>query len=203
MEWAVELVELRKRPLLRGISFAAPAGAITAVTGGPDATRALLFRLVAGLELPERGAVLVLGDDISRARRRAKPRAGVVFAGPDFALFSGQTVRENVGVDALLNRCGLVAVADELPDALPLALRRRTALARALAQRAPLVLIDAFDAGLDAREAGLLVELLRGSSALLMVADRALAAQVADVVIDLDELAGYDMTGSLRELMAQ
>jgi ABC-type transporter Mla maintaining outer membrane lipid asymmetry ATPase subunit MlaF len=212
MPWAVELVEVHRRPLLRGVSFGAPAGAITAVTGGAEHTGALIFRMVLGLEAPEAGAVLVRGADISRAgeseRIRITRGLGAVFAGEDFGLFGTDTVRENVAtavrhvgrtgrrregqaVAAALDRLDLAAVAGEQPSVLPLAARRRLAFARALAQRAPLVVVDAFDAGTSDDEAMQLASLLRedrderGASAVLIVADAGLAARVADHVVDL------------------
>jgi phospholipid/cholesterol/gamma-HCH transport system ATP-binding protein len=214
MPWAVELVEVHRRPLLRGVSFGAPVGAITAVTGGAEHAGGLIFRMVLGLEAPEAGAVLVRGADMSRAddheRVRIRRSLGAVFCGEDFGLFGTDTVRENVAeavrlvgrsgrrrereaVASALDRLDLSAVADEHPSVLPVAERRRLAFARALALRAPLVVVDAFDSGTSEAEAAQLASLLRedrderGASAVLMAASAGLAARLADHVIDLDE----------------
>lgn len=213
MEWAVEAVEVHRRPLLHGVSFGAPARAVTAVVGGDVQRRTTLFRMAAGLEPVDYGAMLVLGHDIARARRRARVRLqrrlGVIFGGPEQALFADGTAWENVelavrtagrvgraGVDAAiesaLDAVALAHVGGERPASLSPAQRRRLAFARALVLHPPLLLADGVDDDGDPGEALRLGALVasqcrrRGSSALLFLGDAGLAAQIADVVIDLD-----------------
>lgn len=229
MDWAVEIVEVHRRPLLRGVSFGARARAVTAVAGGSAEARTLLFRLIAGLEGIDRGAVLVLGGDMSRARSRARGklqrRLGVVFGGPDQALFGSGSAWDNVelavrtagrvgrrGVEAaveeVLDRVGLGFVAGERPGALTPAQRRRLAVARALVLRPPLLLVDALDGGGDPAEAAFLASLLhaersaRGAASVVFAHDTVLAARLADEVVDLGALLnplGYGP--SLTELL--
>lgn len=212
MQWVVEAVEVHRRPLVAGVSFGAPARAVTAVTGGDGRQRTLLFRIAAGLERLDRGAMLVLGQDVSRARRRQRAkiqrRLGVVFGGPDQALFADGTAWENVAmavraagrtgrlgvdrvVEAALDDVGLGHVGGELPGALSTVERRRLALARAIALNPPLLLADGLDDDGDPEEAVRLGALVRdhcrrrGGAALLFLAEPAVAECVADSVADL------------------
>jgi ABC-type transporter Mla maintaining outer membrane lipid asymmetry ATPase subunit MlaF len=217
MHAAVEFVEVHRRPELRGLSFAAPAQGVTAVTGGSPGLQSLVFRMVCGLDVPDGGAVLVLGRDISRARKRERRqiqrRMGVVFGGEDLGLFADATARENVAIavgsagrvgrkrrraaiDAALQALDLSHLADALPADLTGPQRKRLALARALALRAPLVVADAFDHGCDGDESAALAEFVaedgrrRGTAALLAVREADLAARIADEIIDLSVLVG-------------
>lgn len=173
---------------------------------------AVLFRMIAGLEPVDYGAVIVLGEDISRARahdrKRLLRRLGFVFGGPEFALFASATVRDNVSVfvknagraarrrepatvEEALERLDLTQVADATPDQLGAAQRKRLALARALALRSPLVVADAFDHASEASEVEHLAAAIRedrrhrGGAAVLFMSHAELAARVADEVIEL------------------
>jgi ABC-type transporter Mla maintaining outer membrane lipid asymmetry ATPase subunit MlaF len=214
VQWVVEAVEVHRRRVLDGVSFGAPARAVTAVVGGDAHQRTLLFRMAAGLAQLDRGAMLVLGEDMSRARRRARARIqrrlGVIFGGPDQALFADGTAWENVAlavraagrtgragadaaVESALDAVGLGHVGGELPGSLTIAQRRRLALARAIALNAPLLLGDALDEDGDPAEAVRLGGLVRdacrrrGGAAVLFLGDPAVAECVADVVVDLAE----------------
>jgi ABC-type polar amino acid transport system ATPase subunit len=217
MSLAVEIVEVHRRPTLRGVSMAAPARGITAVVDPSRSRGALLFRMVAGLEPVDDGAVIVLGKDITRARsrdrRRLLSRVAFVFGGPEFALFANATVRDNVSffvrsagragrrqgsavAEEVIELLDLADVADATPDRLNPVQRKRLALARALALRSPLVVADAFDDATEAREVERLAATVReeqcrrGSAAVLFMADGDLAARVADDVIELPTMQG-------------
>jgi ABC-type transporter Mla maintaining outer membrane lipid asymmetry ATPase subunit MlaF len=198
--------------LLAGVSFGAPLGAITALAGGVPGAGSLLFRMLAGLEGLDAGAVLVFGQDISRAlpreRRRLQRRLAVAFGGHDNALFASSTVAENVAVavaaagrvgrrgagalvDGALAQVGLEHAAHALPDALTVGERKRLALARALALRSPLLLVDAFDEGVDELEVATMAAIVRADrlrnagAAVLVIGDAQRASDVADVVVVL------------------
>jgi ABC-type transporter Mla maintaining outer membrane lipid asymmetry ATPase subunit MlaF len=89
--------------------------------------------------------------------------------------------------------------------------RKRLAVARALALRSPLVVADGFDEGAGGAEVRALAALIgedrarMGGAALLVMADRALAADVADEVIDLgallDRSGGEALDGRLGEYL--
>ena len=218
MHCAVEFVEVHRRPQVRGLSFAAPAQGVTAVTGGASGLQTLVFRMICGLDVPDGGAVIVLGRDMSRAgkrdRRQIQRRMGVVFGGQELGLFAGASARENVAIavrtagrsgrgreramiDGGLQALDISHLADLVPADLTARQRKRLALARALAQRAPLLVADAFDDGCDGDEAAALAEVVaeecrrRGTAAVLALRDAGLAARVAEHVVDLSVLVGH------------
>jgi ABC-type polar amino acid transport system ATPase subunit len=94
-----------------------------------------------------------------------------------------------------LDRFGLGHLAAELPDALSASQRRCLALARALALRAPLVLVDGLDEGLDAGALSEVCAIVRAESRarsatwLVTVRDPAVAELVADEVVELGHSA--------------
>lgn len=174
VSWGFELIDVSKREgrrtVLDGANVGARMGLVTAVLGPSGTGKTMMFRLFAGLEQPDTGAVLVAGHDISRLRGRARKklqrRMSVVFQGTEAGLFAKLSVRENMEfpmraagrvparrLEAVareeLTRFGLGHLADAFPDALSPAQRRCLALARAVALRAPLVLVDGLDDDLD------------------------------------------------------
>lgn len=210
--WAVEVVEVHKRPLLEGVSFGVAARGITAVVDPWKGPGSLLFRLIAGLEGVDEGAVIVFGEDMSRSgaadRRRLQRRIGFVFGPPDYALFANATARDNIStfvrtagragrrttariVEDALRAVELDSAGDARPEDLTLEGRKRLALARALALQSPFLVIDGFDEQADPEEAAALAAVLRedrahrGAGALLFMGDAGLAAEIADEVIEL------------------
>ncbi|WP_354700886.1 putative ABC transporter ATP-binding protein [Paraconexibacter sp. AEG42_29] len=177
MSWGFELIDVEKRygsvRALDGFDLGARMGSITALVGPAGCGKTTVFRLLAGLERPDVGAVLVAGKDIGNARggrlKKIQSRMAVVFdaaADGSHALFGTATVLENVEFPMRavgrvprrrlelvarteLDRFGLGALSDELPGALSRSQRKSLALARAFAMKAPLVLVDDLAAGLD------------------------------------------------------
>src|SRR5438105_15713279 len=80
-------------PAVAGVSFEAPRGAITAVLGPSGAGKSTVLRIVAGLEDPDTGRVLIDGEDCASVPVQ-KRGVGLVFQ--HYALFRHMTVRENV-----------------------------------------------------------------------------------------------------------
>ena len=165
-------------PLVHDVAMAVPMGRKHVVLGPIHAGKTMLLRHIVGLECAATGVATVGGETFrltgeSRdALRRMRTRLGVVFEGS--ALFSRLSALENVelpllehapdddvDVDAirqtareLLVEVGLGAVDDDvLPEQLGRAAQRRVALARALALRPPVVLLDEPTVGLDAHAA--------------------------------------------------
>ncbi len=179
--------------------------AFVALVGPSGAGKTTLVRLLAGLERPERGHLVVDGAawcDVARrafvpARRR---RAGVVFQ--DYALFPTMTVKEQLlyaagrgeraFVDELLETMHLAGYADHRPDALSGGQKQRVALARALAVRPRLLLLDEPFAALDEALRVRLQDELRlfhdrlGLTTVCVTHDRAEVQRLADAVIALD-----------------
>ncbi len=165
MRPALEFVEVRRTTGLpqpvRGLSFAAEEGLITAAVSSSIALKATIQAMSTGHTTPRDGAVLVFGEDISRARplrlRALRRKVAVVGApglgdnGDGLDLDRDRSVRRTLSASAV-ERLELSEVADERVGHLPAHLRRRVAIGRALATRAPLVLINGFDLSTDTDE---------------------------------------------------
>src|SRR5216683_3075921 len=150
-------------PAVSDVSFEAPRGAITAVLGPSGAGKSTVLRIVAGLEAPDSGRVLIDGQDCAHVPVR-KRGVGLVFQ--HYALFRHMTVRENVAfglsvrrvprkevaarVAELLQLVQLEHLADRYPAQLSGGQRQRIAFARALAVRPRVLLLDEPFGALDA-----------------------------------------------------
>lgn len=157
---ALEVVGLGKTypggpPVLRDVSLSVAAGERLALLGVSGSGKSTLLRCVAGFETPDAGDVRLDGGSVLNvpAERRG---VGMVFQAP--VLFGHLSVRENVAfgprvqgraerevqrtVAELLARTGLEAQAEQRPDQLSGGQAQRAALARALAARPRLLLLD-------------------------------------------------------------
>ena len=146
------------------VSFAAAEGTITALLGPSGSGKSTVLRMIAGLEQPDSGSVIVAGEELTDASVQDR-RLGFVFQ--HYALFRHMTVRKNVAfglsvrraekdaqkkrVDELLELVGLAPFADRYPDQLSGGQRQRVALARALAPSPQVLLLDEPFGALDAR----------------------------------------------------
>ena len=163
-------------PMLRDVSVTVPRGRTNLVLGPIHSGKSLLLRHIVGLECAEHGTIVVDGEaydatgEPDSVLRRMRTRMGVVFEGS--ALLTRLSVLENVELpllehtaataeearDAareLLAEVGLVFDVDLTPLQLGRLERRRVALARALALRPPIVLLDEPTHGLDSHSAQL------------------------------------------------
>ena len=163
-------------PMLHDVSIAVPHGRTHLVLGPIHSGKSLLLRHIVGLECAEHGTIVVDGEsydatgESEAVLRRMRTRLGVVFEGS--ALLTRLSVLENVELpllehtaataeearDAareLLAEVGLLLEVDLTPLQLGRLERRRVALARALALRPPIVLLDEPTHGLDSHSAQL------------------------------------------------
>jgi NitT/TauT family transport system ATP-binding protein len=127
-------------------------GRTTALVGPSGCGKSTLLRLVAGLDEPSAGSVLIGGETPEETRRRA----GLAVAFQDAALLPWRTVRGNValaltlarrppdpsGVEALIDLVGLSGFADRRPAELSGGMRQRAAIARCLVGAPELLLLD-------------------------------------------------------------
>jgi sulfate/thiosulfate transport system ATP-binding protein len=159
---------LRKRygsfTALDDVSVEVPDGSLTALLGPSGSGKSTLLRVIAGLEEPDGGEV-VIGDQVATGLPPQRRNVGFVFQ--HYAAFKHMTVRDNVGfglrirkrpkaeirqrVDELLALVQLDGFAERYPAQLSGGQRQRMALARALAVEPRVLLLDEPFGALDAR----------------------------------------------------
>jgi iron(III) transport system ATP-binding protein len=153
------------RSVLSGLSLEVRAGDWAALLGPSGAGKTTILRLVAGLEKPDRGQVLIDGRDAGDLAPRDRG-IGMVFQ--DLALWpfltAGRHVSEVSRSDprALLERVGLGGLESKRPHELSGGERQRLALARALARGPRLLLLDEPFSGIDPLLRRALAEMLAG-----------------------------------------
>ena len=162
---------------VRDVSFAVGEGEIFAIIGPNGAGKTTLFNCIAGALRPTTGSIVFGGTRIDRARPHRICRLGLVRTFQIVKPFRGMTVAENVrvaaharepraaGADAVaratIERVGLGPYADLDADTLNVAQTRRLEIARALATRPRMILLDEMLAGLTATETAALCDELR------------------------------------------
>jgi putative ABC transport system ATP-binding protein len=177
---------------LRGTDLTMAAGEFVAVMGPSGCGKSTLLNMIAGLDTPDDGTIVVADeplvgkseDDLARMRRR---HIGIVFQ--FFNLLEGMSVLENVALPAmiagssrkqaetrardLLDLLGLADKARNAPGVLSGGQRQRLAIARALAHQPTLVLADEPTGALDSDGGAEVMELFRrlhaGGQAILLV----------------------------------
>jgi putative ABC transport system ATP-binding protein len=193
--------------ILHPLDLHIDAGRVAAITGPSGSGKSTLLGLIAGLDAPSTGRILIAGADITAmgedelARFRGA-RIGFVFQ--FFHLLPSLTAWENVRVpleiagapdpgaraDALLAEVGLTARRHHYPSQLSGGEQQRVAIARALANDPPLLLADEPTGNLDSTTGHQVIDLLlevnrrRQTTIVLVTHDPELAAR-ADVSIAL------------------
>jgi len=189
-------------------------GARAAVVGESGSGKSTLLHLLAGISVPDRGRVEVLGTDLAALPEAARDRfrgahVGLVFQ--SLNLFRGITALENLlaaplfaGRPArgdrdrardLLDRVGLGSRAGHRPSQLSLGEQQRVAIARALMNRPALLLCDEPTGSLDARNRDEVVALLRSvageeKATLLVVTHDAAVVAAFEETVRIADLAG-------------
>ncbi len=189
--------------ILHPTSAVIPNGQFVAIVGPSGSGKSTLLGLIAGLDAPTSGSVLIDGVDITQldedalARLRGE-KIGFVFQ--FFHLIPSLTARENIAVpmeiagsahvrrraDELLEEVGLTDRGHHYPSQLSGGEQQRVALARALANAPPIVLADEPTGNLDSANGRHILDLLReihtsrGTTLVLVTHDAELAA-TADV----------------------
>jgi putative ABC transport system ATP-binding protein len=173
-------VGARARVVLHDVSLQLAAGQYVAIMGESGAGKSTLLNLIAGLDVPDSGRIVVAGqdlaalDDAGRTRLR-RARMGFVFQA--FHLLPHLSVARNVGLPLALNGAASAAITprveemlaavgmldrqNDLPNQLSGGEMQRVAIARALAHRPSLVLADEPTGNLDADSAAEVLALLR------------------------------------------
>lgn len=148
--------------VLRGIDLDVEPGESLALLGPSGCGKTTLLRLIAGLERPDSGAVVIGGTEMAATKTWVPPEkrnVGMVFQ--DWALFPHMTVGANVGyglprserdgprVNEALDMVGLADLASRMPETLSGGQQQRVALARAIAPRPTVLLLDEPFSNLD------------------------------------------------------
>ena len=183
------------------VSLELPKGALLALLGPSGCGKTTTLRMIAGLEQPDSGRVVVAGQDVT-ALPPHRRNMGVVFQ--SYALFPHMSALANAGFGlemrgvgraerlaqarGALEMVGLGALADRKPRAMSGGQQQRVALARALAIRPDLLLLDEPLSALDAKRREEVRDEIRalqqrlGTTAIFVTHDQSEALAMADLV---------------------
>jgi branched-chain amino acid transport system ATP-binding protein len=166
---------------VQGVSLDVHAGTLCALIGPNGAGKTTLFALMSGFLAPDSGRVSFDGHDITGQAPHRNARLGLARTFQTVQPFAAQTVRENIAVGAHLHlrerraalaaaevvaqQVGLAPQLDKPAGDLTVAGRKRLELARALATRPKLLLLDEVLAGLNPQEIAEVIPLVRGIAA--------------------------------------
>lgn len=194
-----------EREILRGVSFSVEFHERVAVLGGSGEGKTTILRLILGLIRPDKGKIIVDGDDITgkkeRGLRDVRMKFSIVFQ--EGALFDSLNVKENVAfclreytkmseeeidgkVRQILSTVGVEHALDLMPEELSGGMHRRVSLARSLALTTPrMFLYDEPTTGLDPVNADnicrLIADLSKDGKGFIMVTHKVSdAMKVAD-----------------------
>jgi lipopolysaccharide export system ATP-binding protein len=202
------------RVALGGVDLQVGAGEVVGVLGPNGAGKSTCFRLLAGLDTPDAGAVWLDGAEITRWPLHRRARAGIGYLPQHPSLIPQLTAAENVSIAGIsvaeararLVASGLEAIADAPSAALSGGERRRVELLRTLALRPRILLLDEPFAGVDplhVRSIEQQVRTLAGEGVAIVVTDHQVrdALPMCDRVVLLDEGVAR-LEGSPAEIAA-
>jgi phospholipid/cholesterol/gamma-HCH transport system ATP-binding protein len=216
---------LGDRPVLRDVSFQVKPGEAVVILGASGSGKTTILRLMLALYRPNQGSIRIDGQDLGTLRERDLPKVrqkmAMVFQGA--ALFDSLTVGENVGYrlwehlrlpdDAIsrivtesLKFVGLEDTINKMPAELSGGMKKRVAIARAVASGAKVLLYDEPTAGLDPINTVMISQLIlqlksKGVTQVVVTHDLETAHRVADRVIMIHK--GHLLfDGSPQDLLA-
>jgi len=212
-----------EKDVLRGIDLKVDTGESMVIIGGSGTGKSVLLKCILGLVHPDRGTILLDGEDVETVERDAfLARFGMLFQGA--ALFDSLTVWQNVAFRLLrgslkrpkaeareiavekLRRVGLgPEVADLFPAELSGGMQKRVGLARAIAAEPQIIFFDEPTKGLDPIMAGVINDLIReivvemGATAMTITHDMSSVRAIADRVAML-HAGKIRWTGPMSEM---
>ena len=191
---------------LDGVSFELAKGDVCAIVGESGSGKTTLVRLIAGLERPDHGSIVLNGKEVSSVKKLIAPekrKIGLVFQ--EYALFPHLNLLDNVlyGISKqkdkkarareMLELVGLTSMEKRYPHQLSGGQQQRVALARALAPNPSLLILDEpfsnLDAMLRAQLRSQVFEIIKktGVTALFVTHDTQDALSVADEILILQQ----------------
>ncbi|MEA2346637.1 MAG: sulfate/thiosulfate transport system ATP-binding protein, partial [Thermoleophilaceae bacterium] len=203
---------------LNDVTLVVPDGSLTALLGPSGGGKSTLLRVIAGLEHPDSGRVIISGNDVSN---QAPQNRGVGFVFQHYAAFKHMTVFDNVAfglkirkrskeeiktrVEELLELVQISGFAHRYPAQLSGGQRQRMALARALAVEPSVLLLDEPFGALDARVRKDLRQWLRHLhddvhvTTIFVTHDQEEAMEVAEQIVVINE-GQIEQVGGPRDL---
>jgi ATP-binding cassette, subfamily B, bacterial len=195
--------------ILKGVSFTAKPGTVTAIVGPSGAGKTTLFSLLQRFHDAQAGSISIDGEDIDGLELKAL-RDVIATVPQDPVIFSG-TMAENIrfgrpnATDAEIGAAAKAARVDEFSRSLPKGLetelgergvtlsggqRQRVAIARAILRNAPILLLDEATSALDAESESLVqqaLEKLTEGRTTLVIAHRLATVRNAQKIIVMDQ----------------
>jgi branched-chain amino acid transport system ATP-binding protein len=210
---------------LRGVDLDVAPGIVTGLIGPNGAGKTTLFNTICGLQSLNGGRITFDGSDMTGMKPHQRARLGIARTFQRLEVFGSLSVRENVlaaaeirrrwsrdrsdaaaNADGVLGLVGLSHLADRSADTLPTGQARLLELARALATRPRLLLLDEPSSGLDDTESEELGDLLcqlaeAGMGVLLVEHDMGLVMRIC-VQINVLDFGAVLMVGGPDEVRA-
>jgi sulfate/thiosulfate transport system ATP-binding protein len=219
---AIEALNVSKRfgdfVALDDVCIRVDDGSLTALLGPSGSGKSTLLRIIAGLEIPDSGSVVIDEQDVTSTPARSR---GVGFVFQHYAPFKHMTVHDNVAfgltvrkrpkseigprVVELLGLVRLDGLADRYPSQLSGGQQQRMALARALAVQPKVLLLDEPFGALDAQVRGELREWLRRLheeihvTTIFVTHDQEEAMEVAEQIVVMNK-GRIEQAGTPHEL---
>ena len=196
-----------KRSVLKGVHLEIARGALVGIGGPNGVGKSTLMKVIAGVIAPDRGSALVEGQDIAELSSKARARLvaavpqspelpsgakalEVVLMGrnPYLGLLSWETEEDLAIAVEAMDLTDTEELIDRPVDQLSGGERQRVAIAMALAQQTPVLLLDEPTANLDLAYQPAIMRILRGlansgRTVVTAVHDLSLAAQFCDVIV--------------------